>query len=280
MNAKAIADWLCQRVTGAGARGLVVGLSGGIDSAVVVPLCQMATPGQVVGVIMPCHSDPRDEADARLVAEHFGLAVLRIDLGPAYDQFVKAARAVLNELPSDMMPPRYRKQNPADSPILYLSLTSKTLPLSQVNEFAETFMAQRISTVAGVSQVDVFGQQKYAVRIQLDPNALAVRGIGIDEVAAAVAAGNVNLPNGVLWGPDKAYTLEASGQLENAAAFRPLIVAWRNGAPVRLQDLGKVEDDVQDNRVAAWYNGVRSVVLAIRRQPGTNTVQVADAVVV
>jgi HAE1 family hydrophobic/amphiphilic exporter-1 len=177
-----------------------------------------------------------------------------------------------------MLPPRYRKQNPADSPILYLSLTSKTLPLSQVNEFAETFLAQRISTVAGVSQVDVFGQQKYAVRIQLDPNALANRGIGIDEVADAVTAGNVNLPNGVLWGTDKAYTLEASGQLENAAAFRPLVVTFRNGAPVRLQDLGRVEDGVQDNRVAAWYNGVRSVVLAIRRQPGTNTVQVADAV--
>jgi HAE1 family hydrophobic/amphiphilic exporter-1 len=203
---------------------------------------------------------------------------LNRDIDAAAQDVQAAIASALNELPSDMLPPRYRKQNPADSPILYLSLTSKTLPLSQVNEFAETFMAQRISTVAGVSQVDVFGQQKYAVRIQLDPNALAARGIGIDEVAAAVSAGNVNLPNGVLWGPDKAYTLEASGQLENAAAFRPLIVAWRNGAPVRLQDLGKVEDDVQDNRVAAWYNGVRSVVLAIRRQPGTNTVQVADAV--
>jgi HAE1 family hydrophobic/amphiphilic exporter-1 len=200
------------------------------------------------------------------------------DIDAAAQDVQAAIASALNELPSEMLPPRYRKQNPADSPILYLSLTSKTLPLSQVNEFAETFMAQRISTVAGVSQVDVFGQQKYAVRIQLDPSALAVRGIGIDEVAAAVSAGNVNLPNGVLWGTDKAYTLEASGQLENASAFRPLIIAWRNGAPVRLQDLGRVEDGVQDNRVAAWYNGVRSVVLAIRRQPGTNTVQVADAV--
>jgi HAE1 family hydrophobic/amphiphilic exporter-1 len=203
---------------------------------------------------------------------------LNRDIDAAAQDVQAAIASALNELPSEMLPPRYRKQNPADSPILYLSLTSKTLPLSQVNEFAETFMAQRISTVAGVSQVDVFGQQKYAVRIQVDPNALAVRGIGIDEVAAAVSAGNVNLPNGVLWGTDKAYTLEASGQLENAAAFRPLVVAWRNGAPVRLQDLGQVEDGVQDNRVAAWYNGVRSVVLAIRRQPGTNTVQVADAV--
>ncbi|HET8623606.1 MAG TPA: efflux RND transporter permease subunit [Gemmatimonadales bacterium] len=200
------------------------------------------------------------------------------DIDAAAQDVQAAIASAQNELPSDMLPPRYRKQNPADSPILYLSLTSKTLPLSQVNEFAETFMAQRISTVAGVSQVDVFGQQKYAVRIQLDPNALANRGIGIDEVADAVTAGNVNLPNGVLWGTDKAYTLDASGQLENAAAFRPLVVSFRNGAPVRLQDLGRVSDDVQDNRVAAWYNGVRSVVLAIRRQPGTNTVQVADAV--
>jgi HAE1 family hydrophobic/amphiphilic exporter-1 len=200
------------------------------------------------------------------------------DIDAAAQDVQAAIASAQNELPSDMLPPRYRKQNPADSPILYLSLTSKTLPLSQVNEFAETFMAQRISTVTGVSQVDVFGQQKYAVRIQLDPNALANRGIGIDEVADAVTAGNVNLPNGVLWGTDKAYTLEASGQLENAAAFRPLVVTYRNGAPVRLQDLGQVKDDVQDNRVAAWYNGVRSVVLAVRRQPGTNTVAVADAV--
>ncbi len=200
------------------------------------------------------------------------------DIDAAAADVQAAIASAQSDLPSEMLPPRYRKQNPADSPILYLSLTSRTLPLSQVNEYAETFLAQRISTAAGVSQVDVFGQQKYAVRIQLDPNALAVRGIGIDEVADAVATGNVNLPNGVLWGTDKAYTLEASGQLENAAAFRPLVVTFRNGAPVRLQDLGAVTDGVQDTRVAAWYNGVRSVVLAIRRQPGTNTVQVADAV--
>jgi HAE1 family hydrophobic/amphiphilic exporter-1 len=200
------------------------------------------------------------------------------DIDAAAQDVQAAIASAQNELPTDMLPPRYRKQNPADSPILYLSLTSKTLPLSQVNEFAETFLAQRISTVAGVSQVDVFGQQKYAVRVLLDPNALAVRGIGIDEVADAVTAGNVNLPNGVLWGTDKAYTLEASGQLESAAGFRPLVVTYRNGAPVRLEDLGRVEDGVQDTRVAAWYNGVRSVVLAVRRQPGTNTVAVADAV--
>ncbi|HEX2450091.1 MAG TPA: efflux RND transporter permease subunit [Gemmatimonadales bacterium] len=200
------------------------------------------------------------------------------DIDAAAQDVQAAIASAQTDLPSELLPPRYRKQNPADSPILYLSLTSKTLPLSQVNEYAETFLAQRISTVTGVSQVDVFGQQKYAVRIQLDPSALANRGIGIDEVADAVTAGNVNLPNGVLWGTEKAYTLEATGQLANAAAFRPLVVTFRNGAPVRLQDLGRVEDGVQDNRVAAWYNGVRSVVLAIRRQPGTNTVQVADAV--
>src|SRR5207245_3149989 len=141
-----------------------------------------------------------------------------------------------------------------------------------------TFMAQRISMVQGVAQVQVFGPQKYAVRIQLDPQAMATRGIGIDEVAAGVAAGNVNLPTGILWGPHRAYTVQANGQLEDAAAFRPLIVAYKNGAPVRLQDVGQVLDDVQDNKSAAWFNGSRAIVLAIQRQPGTNTVGVASRV--
>ncbi|HEX9282331.1 MAG TPA: efflux RND transporter permease subunit, partial [Gemmatimonadales bacterium] len=129
-----------------------------------------------------------------------------------------------------------------------------------------------------MAQVQVYGPQKYAVRIQLDPQALATRRLGIDEVAAAVAAGNVNLPTGILWGPHQAYTVQANGQLADAAAFRPLIVAYRNGAPVRLQDLGRVLDDVQDNRSAAWFNGTRAIVLAIQRQPGTNTVAVAERV--
>ncbi len=207
---------------------------------------------------------------------------LQFDLNRDIDaaaQDVQAAIAqTLRQLPQDMLPPSYRKVNPAGSPILYFALTSRTLALSKVDEYAETYLAQRMSMVPGVAQVQVYGAQTYAVRIQLDPRALAARKIGIDEVAQAVSTGNVNLPTGVLWGTDKAYTVEATGQLEDAAGFRPLIVAYRDGAPVRLQDLGRVLDDVQNNKVAAWFNGARGIVLAVQRQPGTNTVAVADAV--
>jgi HAE1 family hydrophobic/amphiphilic exporter-1 len=200
------------------------------------------------------------------------------DIDAAAQDVQAAISKTLRQLPQGIIPPSYQKVNPADSPILYYALTSKTLPLSQLDEYGETFMAQRISMVQGVAQVLVFGPQKYAVRIQLDPKALATRGLGIDEVASAVAAGNVNLPTGILWGPHRAYTVQANGQLQDAAAFRELVVAYRNGAPVRLQDIGQVLDDVQDNKTAGWYHGTRAIVLAVQRQPGTNTVAVADGV--
>ena len=194
-------------------------------------------------------------------------------------QDVQAAIAkTLRQLPSGILAPTYQKVNPADSPILFLALTSKTLPLSALDEYGETFLAQRISTVKGVAQVQVFGAQKYAVRVQVDPQALNARGIGIDEVADAIDAGNVNLPTGVLWGPHRAWTVQASGQLQSASEFRSLIVTTRNGQPVRLADVAKVTDDVQDNKSASWFNGTRAIVLAIQRQPGTNTVAVADGV--
>jgi HAE1 family hydrophobic/amphiphilic exporter-1 len=194
-------------------------------------------------------------------------------------QDVQAAISkTLRDLPPGIVPPSLQKTNPSDDPILYLNLRSRTLPLSTLDEYGQTVLAQRISTVNGVAQVIVYGSQKYAARIQLDPRAMAGRGIGIDEVAAAVSAGNVNLPTGVLWGPNRAYTLQANGQLQNAAQFGELIVAYRNGAPVRLNELGRVKDDVQTNRAAAWFNGTRSITLAIQRQPGTNTVEVANAV--
>ncbi len=181
------------------------------------------------------------------------------------------------QLPQNMpSPPSFRKVNPADQPILYVALSSPTLPLSDVDEYAETFMAQRISMVSGVAQVQVFGSQKYAVRVQLDPRELASRQIGIDEVASAVERGNVNLPTGTLWGRHQAITVQANGQLTNAAAYRPLIVTYRNGSPVRLAELGRVMDGVENDKIASWYNGTRSVVLAIQRQPGTNTVEVVD----
>jgi HAE1 family hydrophobic/amphiphilic exporter-1 len=182
-------------------------------------------------------------------------------------------------LPADLPnPPSYRKVNPADQPILYLALSSATLPLSTVNEYADTVVAQRLSTVSGVAQVQIYGAQKYAVRVQLDPRALASRGIGLDEVEEAIRASNPNLPTGTLQGPSRAYTIETTGQLREAAQFRPLIVAYRDGSPVRLDELGRVIDSVENDRVASWYNGTRAVVLAVQRQPGTNTVKVVDGV--
>ena len=185
----------------------------------------------------------------------------------------------LRQLPRDMpAPPAYRKVNPADQPILYLAVSSPTLPLSAVDEYAETFMAQRISMVPGVAQVQVYGAQKYAVRVQVDPKELASRGLGIDEVNQAVQSGNVNLPTGTLWGKDQALTVRANGQLTDAAAYRPLIVAWRKGSPVRLGDVAGIIDSVENDKVASWFTGVRAMVLAIQRQPGTNTVEVVDSI--
>ncbi len=180
-------------------------------------------------------------------------------------------------LPPNMpRPPSYNKVNPADQPIFFLGISSDTLPIYTVDEYAETVMAQRISTVSGVSQVQVFGGQKYAVRIQLDPDELASRGIGVDEVQAAINANNSNLPTGKLYGSKQAFTIQSSGQLTNAAQFRRMIVAYRNGNPVRLEELGRVLDDVENNKVTAWWNDSRTIILAINRQPGTNTVQVVD----
>ena len=186
-----------------------------------------------------------------------------------------AARLLPVNMPS---PPFFRKVNPADQPILIVSLNSATLPLSTVDEFAETLLAQRISMISGVAEVQVYGSQKYAVRIQLDPKALASRSIGIDDVANAVASGNVNLPTGTLWGTHKAFTVQASGQLTNADAYKPLIVGYRNGSPIRLQELGHMINSVENDKIASWFNNNRSIVLAILRQPGTNTVEVAQSI--
>ncbi|HXE89461.1 MAG TPA: efflux RND transporter permease subunit [Terriglobales bacterium] len=195
-------------------------------------------------------------------------------------QDVQAAIAKTQpQLPRDMpAPPSYQKVNPADQPILYLALSSPTLPLSAVDEYAQTFVAQRISMVSGVAQVQVYGSQKYAVRAQLDPRALATRQIGIDEIADAVRGGNTNLPTGTLWGRYQAFTLETNGQLTQASSYRPLVVAYRNGSPVRLEELGRVIDSVENDKVASWFQGTRAIVLAVQRQPGTNTVEVVDSI--
>jgi len=190
-----------------------------------------------------------------------------------------AISATLNRLPPEMAtPPSFRKVNPADSPVMFLAMTSETHPLSVVDEYTETVLAQRISTVAGVAQVQIFGAQKYAVRVQLDPNRLAARGVSLEEVSQAISSGNVNLPTGTLNGSQRAYTIEANGQLTNAAAYRPIIVTYRNGAPIRLNELGRVIDSVQTDKVAAWFNDQRGILLAIQRQPGTNTIELSEAV--
>ena len=187
----------------------------------------------------------------------------------------KAARRLPPDMPNA---PSYQKVNPADFPILFLGLSSSTLPLSAVHEYADTFVAQRISMVSGVAQVQIYGAQKYAVRAQLDPKALAARSIGIDEVANAIRDGNVILPTGILYGTHQAFTIEASGQLINAEAYRPLIVAYRNGSPVRLGELGRVIDSVDNDKIANWLNDVPNIGVAIYRQPGTNTVEVVDSI--
>ena len=182
-------------------------------------------------------------------------------------------------LPNTMpRPPTYQKTNPADRAIYYLSLTSDTLPAYKVSEFADLTLAQRISMVSGVSQVQVLGEQKYAVRVDVDPNQLAAHNIGIDEVQKAIASSNTNLPTGRLDGDKQAFTIQSSGGLEKAVQYRPIVVAYRNGVPIRLEQLGNVLDSVENDKLIAMMDGHQTVMLGINRQPGTNTVEVVDNV--
>ena len=186
-----------------------------------------------------------------------------------------ASGQIATDLPN---PPTYSKVNPADQPILYLYLDSPTLPLSQVDNYAETYLAQKLSTINGVAQVAVYGSQKYAARIQLDPQQLATRQIGLDQVATAIQQGNVDLPTGSLSGNHKNFTVQTNGQLQDAAAYRQLIVSYKDGMPIYLNQLGRIIDSVENDKVASWYNNTRAIILTIQRQPGTNTVQVVDTI--
>ena len=208
---------------------------------------------------------------------------LQFDLSRNIDAAAQDVQAAItsaaNQLPPNMpTPPTFRKVNPADSPILFLAVTSPTLPLSEVDEYAETLLGQQISMVNGVAQVSVFGSMKYAVRIQLDPKELASRQIGIDEVSSAIQSANVNLPTGTLYGEHKAYTVQANGQMTDAGMYRQMIVAYRNGSPVRLDELGKVYDSVQNSKLANWINTSPGIILAVQKQPGTNTIEIVNAV--
>jgi len=201
------------------------------------------------------------------------------DIDAAAQDVQSAIAAAQRKLPPDMpTPPSFRKVNPADFAIFYIAMNSKTLPTWVVNEYAETQLAQRLSTLPGVAQVNVFGSQKYAVRIQADPDQLSSRGLGIDELQAAVRNSNVNQPLGTLDGVRQSFALQANGQLPNADAYRTLTVAWRNGAPVKLGELARVVDGVENAKVAAWFNDRRTIMLAIFRQPGSNTIDTVSAI--
>lgn len=201
------------------------------------------------------------------------------DIDDAAQDVEAAISSASGQIPNDLPnPPTYSKVNPADQPILYLYLKSPTLPLSEVDSYAETYLAQKLSTITGVAQVSVYGSQKYAARIQLDPTQLASRQIGIDQVQTAIQQGNVNLPTGSLSGQHKNYTLQTNGQLQDAAAYQRLIVAYKDGVPIYLNQLGRIIDSVENDKVASWYNDDRAIILTIQRQPGTNTVQVVDTI--
>jgi HAE1 family hydrophobic/amphiphilic exporter-1 len=198
--------------------------------------------------------------------------------GAALD--VQTALAVAaRRLPVEMTtPPFFRKVNPGDFPVLYISLISPTLPLSTVDEYAETTLAQQISQLAGVAQVLVYGAQKFAVRVQVDPIAAASRNISLDDVRTVLAKANSNTPVGTLSGPDRDVTLLATGAMRNASDYRNVVAAWRNGAPIKLEEIARVIDSVENDKIASWFNNDRAIVLAIQRQPDANTVEVVDLV--
>lgn len=200
---------------------------------------------------------------------------LERDIDAAAQDVQTAISQTLRRLPDGMDPPTLRKINPADAPMLFLALTAKTLPLPDLDEFADTHIAQRFSMVSGVAQVQVFGSQRYAVRVFLDPEALSKRGLGLDRVVSAIQNANSNLPSGVLQGTARDFTVKSSGKLQRAENFNNLIVAYKDGMPIRLSDVGKAVDGIENAKIKSWLNGERSIVLAVYRQPGANTVEVA-----
>ncbi len=203
---------------------------------------------------------------------------LERDIDSAAQDVQTAISQAMRRLPDGIEPPSLRKINPGDFAIIILALSAKTLPLPALNEFAETNIAQRLSTINGVAQVTVFGQQKYAVRVFVNPEALAKRGLGLDRVVSAIQNANSNLPSGVLEGSARNFTVKSSGKLERAVGFNNLIVAYQDGMPVRLSDVGYAVDGIENAKVKNWLNGDRNIALAVYRQPGANTVEVVKRV--
>jgi len=201
------------------------------------------------------------------------------EIDGAAEDVQAAIQAASRQLPVNMpSPPTLRKVNPADAPIMFLAMQSDSMPLYELDKYAENLLARQLSTLSGVAQVNVQGSQIFAVRLQVDPAQLAARSIGIDQVASAVQQANVNVATGTLNGPNQATLVHVNGQLMTAEAWKHQIIAWRNGAPVRFADIGTAIDSVENNRTATWLNGKRAIVLSIQRQPGSNTIQIVDEI--
>ncbi len=200
---------------------------------------------------------------------------LNRDIDAAAQDVQTAISQTLRRLPEGMDPPTLRKINPADAPIMFLALTARTLPLPALDEFADTHIAQRFSMINGVAQVQVFGSQRYAVRVFLDPEAMSKRGLGLERVVGAIQNANSNLPSGVLQGTSRDFTVKSSATLQRAENFNSLIIAYKDGMPVRLSDVGRAVDGIENAKIKSWLNNERAIVLAVYRQPGANTVEVA-----
>ena len=203
---------------------------------------------------------------------------LERDIDSASQDVQTAIAQAARRLPEGIDPPVLRKVNPADSPIMFLAVTAKTLPMQALDQFSDTQIAQRLSMINGVAQIVVFGSQKYAVRVMLDPEALSKRGLGLDKVVSAIQGANSNLPSGVLQGNARNFTVKSSGKLQRADSFNQLIVAYQSGMPVRLSDVGRAEDSIENLRIKSWLNDERAIQLAVYRQPGANTVEVVKRI--
>jgi len=208
---------------------------------------------------------------------------IQFDLGRDIDGAALDVQSALTtaqrQLPVEMTtPPSFRKVNPADQPIVFLVLSSATLPLSEVNEYADTLIAPRVSNLTGVAQVQANGSQKYALRVQVDPRQIAASGVSLSQIGDALAAANSNAPVGQLKGQTQNLTLQSNAQYTEAAQYRPLIVTYRNGKPVRLGEIANVIDSVDDDQAASWFKGSRSIVLSVQRQPDSDTVAIIDSI--
>ena len=208
---------------------------------------------------------------------------IQFDLNRSIDSAALDVQTALTiaqrRLPIEMkIPPSFRKVNPADFAVLFVVLNSSTLPLSAVNEYGEITIGQTLSQIPGVAQVSAYGQQKFAVRVQADPEAAAARGLSLEDIRNAVSAANSSTPVGTLNGPKQDVALQASGQMDKAIDYRHIVVAWRNGSPVKLDEVARIYDSVENERVASWLNNDRAIVLGIQKQPDANTVAVVDGI--